>query len=494
VVLLGLLLASACGTEKQAALPSVGDGIAPRPSEAGLVMWRGVAGNSPTFDIVVTGKAAQKLTVVVGMSAHTKGRPRLFDEPAWSPDGEGIAFTADLTEADEKGFFHRTDIYVVNADGSDLRRLTDDGLSSSPVWSPDGKTIAYARRTEMDEPTTFEDVRQMSTTLWTMTAEGTDERPVFEPVPGRLDEPGGWSPDGSRFVFTRAGVVLPGEGGNGAAIYVMNADGSDLTRLAEQSGNPAWSPDGTKIVFASDRDGNGGLNYGDNVNPANELYVMDADGSNQARLTETKDVNEARPGWSPDGALIAYQRGEVVDNAQGTGVFVMKPDGSCPTAVAFDEELYTWFASPDWYPGASRTSMGALACGPDPSEGPPDEAAFRWGTRADAVCRPWASRRAEAIVNLDEDRLHDDFAYFWRVMRPIDAGIVRDLEALGPPPVKAEEALALYKQRLAQIDRAVTEYERGHTDAAFGIFDDLNRDSVGLGAAFERIHGGACSP
>jgi hypothetical protein len=117
-LLLGLLLVSACGAEKEAVLPSVGDGIAARPSEAEIVMWRGISGNPPIFDVVATTRAAEKFTVVAGMSADTDIRPMLFDEPAWSPDGETIALTADLREESEEGFFPDTDIYVVNADGT----------------------------------------------------------------------------------------------------------------------------------------------------------------------------------------------------------------------------------------------------------------------------------------------------------------------------------------------------------------------------------------
>lgn len=361
LVVAGPGLLWACASDEEPELPRAGSPIgAPAEAHVDLVMWRGAAGNPPVFDLVVAKADGRDLEPVAGMSTRDPIRPRLFDRPAWSPDGKAIAFTVDRSERYGSGAFPKTDIFLVRADGTGLRRLTRDGLSMSPVWSPDGRTIVYARRTEMEEPESLEAFLRMSVTLWTMTAEGEQRRPIFDPVDGRIDTPRGWSPDGSRFLFTREPVALPGAGARVVrrpAIYVVDADGSGLAKIAERGSDPAWSPDGSQIVFASDRDQNGELSYGDRVQYANELYLMDADGSNQRRLTTTKDLNEASPAWSPDGRVIGYQRGEVVGNAQGTGVFLMKPEGSCSTPIAFDEHLDVWYANPAWHPGAAGQSL-----------------------------------------------------------------------------------------------------------------------------------------
>jgi Tol biopolymer transport system component len=94
-------------------------------------------------------------------------------------------------------------------------------------------------------------------------------------------------------------------------IYVMNADGTNPTRLTNNDDldqDPDWSPDGEKIVFISDRDGN------------TEIYVMNADGTGQTRLTNTRSF-ELAPVWSPDGTKIAFIRDNniIVMNADGTG-------------------------------------------------------------------------------------------------------------------------------------------------------------------------------
>lgn len=189
------------------------------------------------------------------------------------------------------------DIYVMNADGSDVLRLTDaPGRDFEPDWSPDGATIVFS--SDRDDPDNAH--------LYLMDADGGNQRRL--PSPLADDQVGArWSPDGQWILFHSNPVV---DDLARFDVFKIRPDGSDLTNLTNTSGNnfmADWSPDGQQIVFVSQRDGN------------RELYVMNADGGNQTRLTDGGWENSL-PRWSPDGQKIAFE-----SNRGGTayGVFVI---------------------------------------------------------------------------------------------------------------------------------------------------------------------------
>ncbi|MCY3809269.1 MAG: DPP IV N-terminal domain-containing protein [Gemmatimonadetes bacterium] len=197
--------------------------------------------------------------------------------PAWSPDGARIAFNS-FGDG-------RIDIYVSDADGSDVERLTNDGADDGwPTWSPDGARIA------------FTSTRDGNADIYVMNADGSDVERLTDD--SGIDWFAAWSPDGARIAFQSD------RDGN-TAIYVMNADGSDVERLTNNSADwwPAWSPDGARIAFASDRDTNGKWR---------EIYVMNADGGDVERLTDGYIYGAWDPAWSPGGTEIAFERNRVI--------------------------------------------------------------------------------------------------------------------------------------------------------------------------------------
>jgi len=161
--------------------------------------------------------------------------------PAWSPDGQLIAFFSLRDGNDE--------IYTIGADGTYVRRLTNSPADdANPAWSPDGSKIAFVSNRTGD----FE--------IWVMETDGSN--PVQITADPADDDWPSWSPDGSKIAFTSD------RSGN-RGIWVMNADGTSPTLLVENNSTTAtWSPDGSWIAF--DRGGS--------------LYIMNADGSNVQRV------------------------------------------------------------------------------------------------------------------------------------------------------------------------------------------------------------------
>lgn len=211
------------------------------------------------------------------------------------------------------------EIYVMNADATQLTRLTNtSGAEISPAWSPDGLQIAFISWPEDGS----------SAAIYTMKADGSERIRLTHTTKDASDP--AWSPDGSKFAFTfdEPPYYLPD-------IYVMNADGSEPVNLTNNPANdsdPAWSPDGSKIVFVSDRDGN------------DEIYVMNVDGSDPVNVT-SHPASDRQPTFSPDGSKIAF----VSERDDIDEIYVMNVDGSELTNLTSSPN--TTDMGPSWSPG-----------------------------------------------------------------------------------------------------------------------------------------------
>lgn len=286
--------------------------------------------------------------------------------PVWSPDGSRVAFVS--RRGPHSGYLglaaeNRDEIWVMNADGTAQTRVTDRvGMDALPAWSPDGQTIAFVRG--------FGEIRLVNAdgTCERTVATGAfpslsswspDGRELaFVSAGGAVSVIGveggtprevasglrpAWSPDGRRILFERGG-----------GIHTVDADGSG-ERLVTTGESASWSPDGERILFHR---------WTPPPTRASHVYSVAADGRDERRLVEG-----AHSSWSPDGANIAFSRYEPEQGGPpGWGLYVAHSDGSAETRIA-DALGGAW--QPLSAQGGPRPGIGRLEC---PSAAEPREA------------------------------------------------------------------------------------------------------------------------
>ncbi|MBM2822623.1 MAG: exported protein of unknown function [Thermoleophilia bacterium] len=256
--------------------------------------------------------------------------------PAWSPDGTQIAFAAQIgTLAEDPRL---SEIYVMDADGTDRRRLTtNDDVDTSPSWSPDGKRIAFTRI--VDQGTAG-----ARSGIFVLGEAGDDEVQLTQAAWPTFDFSPAWSPDGSMIAFTR---IAPSTGSESpsAALYLVALEGRTLRKLTSDGGEPDWSPDGKRIAFTSFRDRFGRTCFHE-CGTSGEIYVVGADGREEQRLTESQ-ANDGSPAWSQDGRLIAFASDRSNPNAHEIEIYVMNANGDDVRRITENE---VWDGEPAWRP------------------------------------------------------------------------------------------------------------------------------------------------
>ena len=208
--------------------------------------------------------------------------PEGFSGMAWSPDGKSVA----LAQHDAGEGIH---IFVRDLRTGQQKNITAQWVGwrrsfGEPSWSPDGKWLAVTC-SKLDVG--HDDVCRMTAGGNQLEILTRDARGIFSSSPS-------WSPHGDKITYNRE-----------AEIFVMDATGRNRARLSQQKAvsdwRPAWSPDGTKIAFDSNRDAQPPVQ-----GIEEDIYVMNADGSNVIRLTDHPSADRM-PVWAPDGNWIAFQ-------------------------------------------------------------------------------------------------------------------------------------------------------------------------------------------
>ena len=252
-------------------------GCAAKKEGGGHIVFESREGD--TADIYIMNADGTELTSLVS-------DPAWDGTPALSPDGTRLAFASDRNGNPE--------IYVMNIDGSNLVQLTDnDATDIMPAWSPDGTRIAFVSDRIYKKPLeggSLEIIAGME--LYAMNADGSEVERLSENQSDISLYPS-WSPDGSRIVYMNLGSAA----GNLYVVDLAAVDEEpfDVTSATDLiAWNPEWSPDGKYIAFMGDHE------------TEKDVFRIDVDGENLVNLTIDREGLSGDPSWSLDGKLIVF--------------------------------------------------------------------------------------------------------------------------------------------------------------------------------------------
>lgn len=253
---------------------------APSPDGRQLVFIKVLEGHEQLFVMDADGRGEHQLT-------HDAAD---HEDPAWSPDGRHIAFLL-LADGQQR-------VAVMDPDGGSVERVTPATQHAlHPSWTPDGKRILYC---------TDDDLRPPAKNAAEIYAIDLTTRKVRTLISGGVNTYPIMSPDGRHIAYRK---IL---GEMNSEVFVADADGRNprnLTRHPSFEGWPAWSPDGSQIAFAGNR------------NARYQVFVMRADG-NDVRLVANTEGRATAPKWAPDGKHIYFTNCQAVDYGTACDVMV----------------------------------------------------------------------------------------------------------------------------------------------------------------------------
>ena len=317
-------VAAACALVAGLAVAPLVPAVATTPGTNGLIAF--VRGTTDCHDIYLVRSDG-------GITKLTKC-PRLIGAPAWSPNAKRMA----VSYVGRSGGLNLK-LGLLNATGGSITSLsTGVGTSNSPVFSGDGATLAFAGG----------DGGEDNLAIYTVPVGGGNATKLVG-VSGEANDEPDWSPSADVIAWSHKPAMSPT-----FDVWAMTVDANgrnptamtDLTTGQGNSRYPSWSPDGTKLAFASDRSGSW------------QIYVMDADGSNV--LPMTSGGNHIQPAWSPDGTQIAFTTGCTTAGCETSGPNGHRQNGDLQVIDVTDLS----------HPGAPQTVADTPATEFDPQWAP----------------------------------------------------------------------------------------------------------------------------
>jgi TolB protein len=228
--------------------------------------------------------------------------------PVWSPNGKRLAFDSNRTDRTPHDSKHVNDVFVMRPDGSGVRKLTDSrGVNGDTAWARNGKSLAF----DSDRGSA-----KGFSAIYLVSANGGKIRRLTHPTRPFSDYKPRFSPDGTQLLFTRArGTAVRAP----AALFTVRLAGGSVHRLTPFSlrvDDSDWAPNGKRIVFEGYPNGA----YGD-------IYVVGAAGGTPTNITHDP-TGQADPIWSPDDKKILFLDNGFVNGVGRTGLATMNPDGA----------------------------------------------------------------------------------------------------------------------------------------------------------------------
>lgn len=307
------------------------------------------------FDLKTTDATGALPLHLAGGGPRQRPLPEEFTPPSWSPDGSMVVFKG-LTGKADKGL-KAVRLYVTSADGSDLRPLKGTRGADEPKFSPDGRTVFFARyrfRPHVNRRGKKEFLIRGST-IWSVDVFGGAVRRLTPSRNGLWMLPASVSPDGQTLLVSRG---AKGESWN---VVKMNLDTGRKDVFLRHASDPVYSPDGTRIAFVRWRRVGTKKNAGEETS---DLFTVKSGGGGLRRVTRGLG-SDLFQSWDPSGERLAFvryppERHDPEGLGYGSSVLQVNADGSCLSPV-LAPSLDTAFFGVAWQPGPGREA-GRISC------------------------------------------------------------------------------------------------------------------------------------